>query len=83
MIGFLLPYFRLRTLFILLGLAALSTVIWYLGPYAVVWGRAPLAPAENRILVIAGIFILVIGIVAYLLLLGRMQVIPEPNATHS
>lgn len=63
MLSFMFSFFRLRTLFILLGLIALSALIWYVGPLLHLWGMAPLAEAGTRLLIIIGMFVAIIGFV--------------------
>lgn len=60
MIGFFYAFFRWRTLFVLLGLAAVSAVIWFVGPLLRLFGNAPLADQDTRTWVILALF----GIVA-------------------
>jgi type VI secretion system protein ImpL len=63
MLSFLFSFFRWRTLIALLGLAALAALVWYAGPLLYLWGSAPLAAADTRLLIIVGLFVVVIGVV--------------------
>jgi len=49
-------FFVSRTFFVLLGLVALSAVIWFAGPLLALWGSHPLASEIHRIEVIAALF---------------------------
>ena len=55
---FLLPLFRWRTLFVAAGLAAVALVIWYGGPYLVLFGGTPLASEGARMGAIVAIVLL-------------------------
>ncbi|MFG1418010.1 type VI secretion system membrane subunit TssM [Xanthobacter sp. V0B-10] len=52
---------RVRTLLMLVGLCCLSILVWFVGPHVSIAGAAPLAAAENRVLVIAALFLLAIA----------------------
>jgi type VI secretion system protein ImpL len=54
----------LRTLLSIVGLAALLTLVWFVGPLIVIRGVAPLASEAARWVAVAAVAVLVVGLVA-------------------
>lgn len=66
---------RIRTLLMLVGLCCLAILIWFIGPYIQVYGFAPLVSPANRIMTIAGMFL-----IAFVTLVVRIYLSRRANA---
>lgn len=69
--SFLLGFFTWRGLLTVLGLGALCALIWFLGPYLILWDAQPLAGVESRITAIAGLLLVLLAIALTRLYLAR------------
>lgn len=62
---------RIRTLLILVGLACLAVLIWFVGPHIGIAGVVPLAGIGARITAIAALFLTVIAVLLARIVLAR------------
>ncbi len=74
-IAFLSSLFRLRSLAVTAGLAAISLLIWFLGPHVTVMNVTPLGGVGVRVITIVSIFL-----VAFLVALIRFVLARRANA---